>query len=169
MVWYLWIAGSLEEGLLMKRVCLLMLALALPALAQDAKPNFSGAWELDIAKSDLAGMAAPRSLTYNVDHQEPKLKLTVVFVSAQGSDTTEKNLTTDGQENTNAGEARVEKSKTHWEASDLVTEAQSEAGRSKVERTERWRLSEDGKTLENEMTLHVSDGDHALHLVFHKK
>ncbi|HYM10721.1 MAG TPA: hypothetical protein VEU62_08310 [Bryobacterales bacterium] len=153
----------------MKRLCLLILALALLALAQDAKPNYSGAWELDIAKSDFANMPPPRGLTYNIDHQEPKLKLTVVFLNAQGADTSEKNLTTDGQENTNAGEARVEKSRTHWEASDLVTEAQSEAGRSKVERTERWHLSGGGKTLENEMTLHVSDGDHALHLVFHKK
>lgn len=153
----------------MKRACVLILALALPALGQDAKPNYSGVWELDIAKSDMAGVTPPRNLTYNIDHQEPRLKLTVVFISAQGADTSEKNLTTDGQENTNAGAARVEKSRTHWDASDLVTEAHSEAGDSKVERTERWRLSRDGKTLEDEMTLHVSDGDHALHLVFHKK
>src|ERR1022692_2319471 len=42
----------------------------LPALA---KPNFSGDWKLNLAKSSFGEMPAPTSMTLKITHEEPKL------------------------------------------------------------------------------------------------
>src|SRR4029079_14018283 len=48
---------------------------ATPALAQ-VKPNFSGTWNLDVAKSDFGPSTAPESMTMTIVHKDPSIKAT---------------------------------------------------------------------------------------------
>ena len=38
-----------------------------------AKPNFSGEWTVDVAKSDFGDMPAPGSMVMQIDHADPKI------------------------------------------------------------------------------------------------
>ena len=133
----------------MNKLCLLLLALGLaPLAAQDGKPDFAGAWDLQLDKSDFGPLPRPESVTYTVEHKEPKVTLTTRSKTAQGEATSVRNHTTGGEENTNQVQGREWKSKTRWEGNELVTESQYETQQfGKVKLKERWQLSEDRKTL----------------------
>ena len=153
----------------MKRLCLLLLAVAVAALAQDGKPNFSGTWELQLDKSDFGPLPGPQSQTTMIEHKDPKLKITVNAKTAQGEQSSLRNLTTDGQENTNEVSGRTWKSKTRWEEKELVTETSFEVQGNKVQIKDRWKLSDDGKGMTIDRTLSSEMGEAVQKLVFAKK
>jgi len=118
--------------------------LALAATAQD-KPDFSGAWKADIAKSNFGVLPAPQSATLKVEHKEPNFKLISTTVGDAGERTYELSFTTDGKECTNfVGNTEI-KSVLKWEGAVLVMEHKAAGGEVTVK--DRWTLSEDGKTL----------------------
>ena len=89
----------------MKRILTLSLLIALAATsvysAQAAKPDFSGAWKFDPAKSDFGQAPPPEALALIVVHKEPAVKITSTQ-TAQGTTTVnERNITTDGKPNAN--------------------------------------------------------------------
>ena len=127
----------------MKKLFLLVLALSLAALAQD-QPNFSGTWELQVAKSEFGPLPAPESQVSVIDHKEPKLQIKVTSKTAQGEQISTRNLTTDGEENTNQVGSNTWKSKTRWEEKVLVTESNFELQGNKIRIKDRWTLSGDG-------------------------
>ena len=137
--------------------------------AQESKPNFSGKWELDVAKSEFGALPGPSSRTDVIDHQEPKVKITVTVKGPQGERTFERNYTTDGKENTNTQFNMEVKSKTHWEGKVLVTELKLEIQGNPLEIKEQWELSEDGKVLVIKRDLKSSQGDTSQKLVFSKQ
>ncbi len=67
------------------------------ALAQGAKPNFSGSWFLDKEKSDFGGMPAPESLSEVIEHHEPKIVITTTTKQSGSEDQRVVRFTTDGQ------------------------------------------------------------------------
>lgn len=120
------------------------LVLVLAATAQD-KPDFSGTWKADIAKSNFGVLPAPQSATLKVEHKEPNFKLVSITVGDSGERTYELSFTTDGKECTNfVGNTEV-KSVLKWEGAALVMEHKAAGG--EVTLKDRWTLSEDGKTL----------------------
>ena len=142
---------------LLATVVLLALALAgsaATASAQSASaPNLSGTWVLQLDKSDFAGMQAPTSRTDVFDHQEPKLTIKRT-VSANGQE----NSTTliygiDSKPYKNMVGPSEVTSTLHWEGSTLVsvsTVPNPQAG--DVTITDRYDLSQDGKTLTQKRT-----------------
>jgi hypothetical protein len=130
----------------MKAIALLVLALPFAAPAQDAKPNFSGTWELQVAQSDFGPLPGPESLTNVVDHREPKVKITSTAKTAEGDRVTELLYTTDGEECSNQIRGSTAKSRTRWVERELVTEMQLELQGAKLQLKDRWSLSEDGQT-----------------------
>jgi len=110
--------------------------------AAPKKPDFSGNWEMDAAKSQLRPTKW-NSLALAVEHREPKLKINVTLKYPQGSDYSYQiPLTTDGQpasvdmgKNTRAYRAK-------WLGSKLMLKWNEDG-----ERTETWTLARDGKTL----------------------
>lgn len=115
--------------------------LAAVALAAAAKPNFSGDWELNIAKSDLGG-APITKLAVHVDHKDPVLKYTASGV-ADGQDFEEsETLSTDGTPTHDSRGATV---KTHWDGATLVIESTDQTGQL-LDRS-RLKLSVDGKNI----------------------
>ena len=79
--------------------CLTMLAvLALAALPMLAKPNFSGDWKLNVAKSSFGQMPSPSSMTSKITHEDPKLTSHVKQSGEMGEMEFDASYTMDGKE-----------------------------------------------------------------------
>jgi hypothetical protein len=153
-------------------VCL-MLLLAVSTKAQDAKPNFSGTWNLDVAKSDFAGAPAPDSIVYVIEHKDPTLKITSTQKSQQGELTNTRTLTTDGKESMNkmrtmAGEQDV-KSMTTWSGNKLANAFKLDIQGVAIDVSETWELSDGGKVLSVGRDLKTPQGPFHQVYVFNKQ
>jgi hypothetical protein len=110
---------------------------------QNAKPDFSGHWELDKAKSDFGPGPQPDDVIEVIEHHEPKLVITTTTKQNGAENTRSVRLTTDDVENTNLVAGHVMKTRTHWDGRSLVTVVRDEGG---LQLTEVRTLSKDGKT-----------------------
>ena len=117
----------------MKRASFVALLLVLgvsSAWAQGAKPNFSGTWQLDPAKSEFGPMPPPTSMVTTIEHKDPKVVIKSAQKSDQGDVVNERTITTDGKPNINKlktqmGDQDVT-STTNWSGNQLVTEFKME-------------------------------------------
>jgi hypothetical protein len=83
-----------------------------------------------------------------IEHAEPNLTIQRDFKSDEGEQIQELKYTTDGKSNKNAlPDGRSNKSKTHWEGSQLVTKSNMDTPMGSMEITETRSLSADGKTM----------------------
>jgi len=100
------------------------LALAALSLRQNRdtlKPNFSGNWKLNLSASKLE-IPPPTSSRFEIDHREPRIRLTRTHVWGDRTDTITVEFTTDGTKTQQVlGESRV-RIRAHWEGSVLVAE-----------------------------------------------
>jgi hypothetical protein len=121
----------------------LVAAMVLSALAASAqsKPNFSGNWELNVAKSDLGG--APISkLAVQVDHKDPVLKYNAV-ATVNGEDVNETGtIDTSGAPTTDSRGGQV---KAHWDGETLVVVTSDTDGNTLD--TARMAVASDGKSM----------------------
>jgi hypothetical protein len=105
------LAGFFAAGLL----CVAGMA----ALGAD-KPDFTGAWALDLDKSRLqAGAKIDRGII-TIEHKEPEFRFSRVFVIEGEEDPVSYALTTDGRENIDKGPGRTTTSRLYWEGDVLV-------------------------------------------------
>ena len=124
-----------------------------------SRPNLSGTWELDRAKSDF-GLFADRPLskadsTLVVTHRDPELKIVRTLRLNGREEKKEFTYYTDerGETNQAAFGAGELKSKTKWEGDKVSAHAKTtwpaRDGRPAVEleTTQGWQVSSDGKTL----------------------
>lgn len=131
----------------------LMLMVATSLLAAQKKPDFSGRWELDAAKSQLRPTKW-NSLAMVIEHQEPKLKINMILKYPQGPDYTYQIPLT-----TNGSEASVDMGKNgrvyraNWVGANLVLKWNEDG-----ERKETWTLSQDGRTLTIVGSAKLTDG-----------
>ncbi len=137
--------------------------------AKGARPDFTGRWVLDPAKSNLGGVEGGISRADIIEHTEPKLTQTITARVPQGEQSTTMTYTTDGEENTNMVADRPVKSTTRWEGTRLVTRLKADLRGGTVESKEVWELSADGKvlTITRDMTTPQSKATHKL--VFNKQ
>jgi hypothetical protein len=150
-----------------------MLLLTPSAWTQDAKPNFSGTWNVDLAKSDFGPAPPPEILVAVIDHKEPNVKITITQKSAMGDVTSERTLTTDGKENANklrtmAGDQDAT-STTTWSGKKLATATKMDMQGMAVAINETWELAENGKVLTIAREIKTSQGDFATKSVFNKQ
>ncbi len=124
--------------------------LAAFAFAQP-KPNFSGTWKQDNARSDFGNLPAPISVIDIITHKDPVLHLTQTVIGPQGdSVTSEHDYSTDGREQAGKSPNYTEKTVVKSDGNALVfTITRDYSGREVIIR-ERWELSSDGKTLSKE-------------------
>jgi hypothetical protein len=116
-----------------------------PATAQEAKPNLTGTWNLNLAKSKLADAHPHRSDSYEIKHQEPK----IVVVHNFGASSETFFYVVDGKERlarlgSNGDQIRA---KAMWEGASLVLEKRQTLVPRDTLWTSRYTLSEDGKSL----------------------
>jgi hypothetical protein len=150
-----------------------VLLLTASGRAQGAKPNFSGTWRLDVAKSDFGPAPAPESIVHVVEHKEPNLKITTTQKGAQGEVTNERALTTDGKENTNkmktnAGEAEA-KSTSQWDGKKLATALSFDMQGTTININDTWELSADAKVLTIVRQIKTPQGDFTQTTVYNKQ
>ena len=151
----------------------LLLILAASAAAQDAKPDFSGKWVLDAAKSDFGPTPPPEYVTHVIEHKEPNIKVVTSQKSIQGETTNERNLTTDGKDNTNkmrlmGGEQEV-KSSSRWDGGKLATTMKLDVQGATVELNDTWELSGRGEVLTIVRAVKTPQGDFTVKTVFNKQ
>lgn len=150
-----------------------VLVLSVSAWAQDATPNFTGKWAIDIAKSDFGPMPPPDSVVHVVEHKEPNIKIVTTQKTPQGETTNERSLTTDGKENVNKmrmgpGEQEV-KSTTKWNGKALATAFKLDMQGNAFEINDSWKLSDDGKVLTIVREIKSAQGDFTATTVFNKQ
>ena len=126
-------------------------ALALIVLSQQkneevARPDFSGRWKLNLAASRLE-IPPPTSSRFEIEHNDPKFRLTRTHVYGDRADTITLELTTDGKKTEQVFGERRATIRAHWEGSTLVAEMKVSAKDDQGTNTVRYSLEEDGKVL----------------------
>jgi hypothetical protein len=146
----------------------LFVFLAALSFAQD-KPNFSGTWKLNTAKSDFGVLPGPDSLTSVIEHADPTLKMTVNSAGQQGNQDYTVNYTTDGKEAVNHVGPREVKSTAVWDGSNMVVNSKLNFNDQDVTIKSVWTLSADGKTLTQNVHLASQMGETDQKLVLEKQ
>ena len=129
--------------------------LVLSAAAQEkpntpapVKPNYTGTWKLNLAKSDYGPVPAPESQVYTIEHKEPSIKINVEQKGgARGDIKFSLDLTTDGKEVAAIPESLGSKSAATWDGEVLVIKTNTQYQGSPITIESKYTLSKDGKTL----------------------
>lgn len=148
-----------------KRLIVALLLLAIAAFAQDAKPDFSGAWQLNAAKSDFGPMPPSDSRTDTIAHKEPVLKESV----NAGEFQFEATYTTDGKESKNQIMGSEMISKAHWEGATLVIDSKVDFNGAEMVMHGTMALSDNGKVLTRKVHMSGPMGEGDQTLVFDKR
>lgn len=135
----------------------------------EAKPNFTGEWKLNAAKSDFGMMPPPTSVVQKITHEEPSLKVVRTQVSERGEFTSEAAYTTDGKECINKTRMGESKSTLKWDGDTLVIERKMDFQGNEVTITEKWTLSEDGKSLTQDQHFSSAQGEGDMKMVLEKQ
>lgn len=150
-----------------------ILFLVASALAQGAVPNFSGTWDLDVAKSDFGPAPPPESVVMVIDHKEPNIKTTTTQKGTQGDATNVSNITTDGKENVNKlqamGAEQDIRSTSKWSGKQLATERTLEIQGMTIGMNDSWELSDDGKVMTIVRQIDTPQGAFATKMILNKK
>ncbi|MGC9945206.1 MAG: hypothetical protein ABSF64_02315 [Bryobacteraceae bacterium] len=124
-----------------------LLAAAFGLLQAQAKPNFSGSWKLNTAKSDFGAMPAPDTRNDKIVHADPGLTDSFTQSGPRGELAAEMKYSTDGKETTNSLRGNQIVSIAKWEGDELVIAAKTSMQGADITFTDRWSLSADGNTL----------------------
>jgi hypothetical protein len=125
----------------------LLAGLLLATALQAAKPDFSGEWKLNAAKSDYGAMPAPEVLTRSVKHRDPLLEYKSYQKGARGEATTEIKYTTDGKPCVNRVQDSEAKGSAKWVADQLWIEYTLDYHGVSITSREIWELTDGGRTL----------------------
>lgn len=126
----------------------LAVSLAAPAAAQAARPDFTGSWTLNLARSDYGPFPAPAGRTDVIDHRGTNLEVTRRETGSSGEERTGKwTCTTDRVECTNTLGGNQLKTIVHWEDATLVVATKTMFQGQEAFIEDRWTLSPDRRTL----------------------
>ena len=109
--------------------------------------NLTGNWKLNIEKSKFGVLPAPTSRTVNITHQAPRLKLEIFDEMGTQKRTQIFEYTTDGKRCTNNVRGREFQSTVRWEGTTLVIETEGIYQDAVFRSIDRWKLSQDQKTI----------------------
>jgi len=133
---------------MIRKLLSITFVLALPlitALAQQ-KPDFSGTWKLNVAKSEFGALPGPESRVDVITHKDPSLSVNVTQQVAEGNQQYTANYTTDGKEAVNKIGPREVKSTMKWSGNNLAMTSKLVYNDVEVTGQLTWSLSDDGKT-----------------------
>jgi hypothetical protein len=139
------------------------------AIAQ-AKPDFSGTWNLNIAASNFGPVPnKPEKATTTIENAEPNLRLTSDVTGPQGQRVTKFKYTTDGVEVTNVNGPVEMKSTAKWDGDTLVIESKGKFQDNDLKFIDKWSLSSDGKHATQTRHIVVTQGEFDQTYVFDKQ
>lgn len=121
--------------------------LSFPAIAAD-KPDFSGNWVMNKAKSDFGQMPeqmTPEKISRKIAQKEDELKATTTQVGARGEMTSELEyqIGKSGKVKSQMGEFEVSPK---WDGKMLVVSSKRETPNGTFEIEERWDMAADAKS-----------------------
>jgi hypothetical protein len=148
-------------------LALVSVAAVASAAAVSHKPDFSGEWKMNAAKSIYGAIPAPALFVRKIAHAEPHITI-MEEQSGGGSDgTITRKMTTDGKPaNIDLNGTPVACSAA-WDGTTLIaTTAVDSAG---VTFKDKMTLSEDGKTLTSVVKITSSQGEGELTIVFDRQ
>jgi hypothetical protein len=128
-----------------------VLVLALGDQVRAAKPDFSGTWVLDLAKSQFASMQPPDAIALTILHKEPIVVLSSIRRIGRIETSNRLNLNTDGAPVSNEIETpdgrRKTQSTSKWVGDRLVTTYRVPHIGHFDDFRDTWDLSDDGTVL----------------------
>jgi hypothetical protein len=145
-----------------------VLLLAVPAGAFD-RPDFSGNWKMNPARSDYGPIPAPERMERKIVHEDPSLKFETVQVGQRGEVTTSMSYTTDGKPSTNKTPRGEITGTAGWDGEVLTINSKREFQGGELTQAERWALSADGKTLTIDNRITAAQGEFELRIVLDKQ
>lgn len=124
----------------------------------SSTPDLSGAWKLDVGKSNFGQMPPPASQVDTIADSEPSLKITVDQKGGMMGDTNySEALTTDGKDASWPGMGGSQVTGTaHWEGNALIVDAKTSFQGNDVKIKDTFTLSADGSTLTD--VTHIESG-----------
>ena len=141
----------------------LLLLFGSTVLSAQTKPDFTGAWKLNVEKSVLGGAPIAR-LMVQIDHKDPVFKY-IAKGTAGGQDFEEtESITTDNKPGRDAQGAVAT---AHWEGATLVSDAIGADGNPLYE--VRFTLSEDGKIATRDFVRKSADDPQKRHEIYEKQ
>lgn len=147
---------------------LMLVSFAALTFAQT-KPNFSGTWKLNTAKSDFGMLPPTESQTSLIIHADPAMKVDIAAETGQGKQQYTVNYTTDGKESVNKVGPREIKSVATWDGSAMALSSKLNFNDQEVTVKAIWTLSEDGKTLTQNTHFASPMGETDQKLIFEKQ
>ena len=139
------------------------------ALTAAAKPNFTGDWKLNAAKSDFGQFPAPSAMSQKATHEEPSLKVATKMATDNGDMEFESTYSTDGKETTNSFGPNAMKSVAKWEGDTLTIQTKGQFGDAEVTIQDKWELSADGKSITIRRHFASSQGELEQKMVLEKQ
>ena len=151
-------------------IIFIILAFSGSAFAQ-AKPDFSGTWTLDMAKSDLGqGKPSTQAATRTVTVVIKQTPAVLAIERKAGERVETATLKLDGSESVNKSPSGQDiKSTSRWVASTLVTKSMMSTGDGTAEMSDVRSLSADGKVMTIDMTRKTPRGDVKQKLIYNRQ
>ena len=154
-------------------IALLVCSMSVMASTQSVKPNFTGKWDLNVAKSDFGQTPPVESMVQVIEHREPNIRITTTMKSPVGQVSTVQELTTDGREHVNTidamGGEQAIRITGRWEGDTLATSWSLNAKGVTISFNDSWSVSEDGKVLTFIRTAKSPQGDFTVRTVYNKQ
>ncbi len=143
-------------------------AIATMAMAAD-KPDFSGDWKINLAKSNFGVVPPPTSFTRKIAHSEPSLTIADDQKGGTGDQNDTRSYTTDGKEIAYESNGAGVKSAATWDGEAIVFNSKATAGGLELVFKDRMTLSDGGKTLRNVVRVETPQGEFEITLVFDRQ
>jgi hypothetical protein len=154
---------------LLTKAVITLAALASIALAAD-KPNFSGDWKMDPAKSNFGGIPAPATYTRKVSHTEPSITVEDTQTgSAMGDQHDTRTYTTDGKEISYQANGADVKAAMTWDGDALQINSKASVQGMDILIKDKITLGDGGKTMTDAVHIASPQGELDLTLVFNKQ
>jgi hypothetical protein len=112
------------------------------SMAESQKPDFSGTWQFNPARSVLQ-IPPPDSTVFVIDHREPLFRITRTHVVGDKSDTFTLDLTTDGKEVALDREGLHLRARAYWDGATLVFDSKLTRGGVEGTNIVRYALAKD--------------------------
>jgi hypothetical protein len=145
-----------------------LVALAIVLAGQPAaKPNFTGEWRMNVAKSTFGALPAPTTLTRSITHDEPNLTIVEYQIGALGEQSATRKYVTDGRQVTFETQGVTVPTSATWADAALLVVSSVEA--MGLTFNDRMTLSPDGKTMTSVVRISSPQGDADMTVVFERE
>lgn len=143
---------------------------AVSSVAAADKPNFSGDWKLNAAKSKFGPVPAPVTYTRKVTHAEPTLTIEDTQTgSPLGDQHDTRTYTTDGKEISFQSNGADVKASATWDGDALQISSKASVQGTDIVFKDKLSLDGDGKTLTDNLHIATPQGELDITLVFDKQ